>query len=196
MQDRTSSIIQVISHLDQCNDITARACGPTKQPGMVCGAIEYAYWSSISMSCHFLREDARTHGDDDEVIEKKKCQNFLYLFWSRSLKKYFMYTNLNTILYKFIMAGANSGPPKPWRDSPACSGWYLSHARCLPNPEQGGNEPTRFGTSRLPHVRKFELRTYVETMKRMMHDTWLPFWWEIPKANFKSLYARDPSLVH
>ena len=37
-----------------------------------------------------------------------------------------MYTKLNMIFYKFIMAEANSGPPK-WRQySPAGSGWLSS----------------------------------------------------------------------
>jgi hypothetical protein len=41
-----------------------------------------------------------------------------------------MYTNLNMNFSKFIMAGANSGPPK-WRQySPAGSGWLSSHVRC------------------------------------------------------------------
>jgi hypothetical protein len=55
-----------------------------------------------------------------------------------------MYTNLNMIFYKFILAGAKSRPPKPQWDSPACSGWSSSHVRHLPNPEQGGNEPMFF----------------------------------------------------
>ena len=41
------------------------------------------------------------------------------------------------------MAGANSGPPKWQQYSPAGSGWLLSHARWLPNPEPGGNKPSR-----------------------------------------------------
>jgi len=64
------------------------------------------------------------------------------------------------------MAGQKSGPPKPWQDSPTCSGWSLSHVRCLPNPEQGGNEPTlpdvvwtklsKFGVTCPPiQIRKF-----------------------------------------
>ena len=48
-----------------------------------------------------------------------------------------MYTKLNMIFYKFIMAEANSGPPKWQQYSPAGSGWSL----LLPNPEPGGNEP-------------------------------------------------------
>ena len=50
-----------------------------------------------------------------------------------------MYTKLNMIFYKFIMAEANSGPPKWQQYSPASSGWSL----LLPNPEPGGNEPIR-----------------------------------------------------
>ena len=30
--------------------------------------------ASISMSCHFPRKDARTHGDDDEVRQKKSVK--------------------------------------------------------------------------------------------------------------------------
>ena len=57
---------------------------------------------------------------NDEVHLKKKWKNFLYSFCSPSLKFNFMYTNLNTFFYKFIMAEENSGHPKPRQDS---SGW-------------------------------------------------------------------------
>ena len=50
--------------------------------------------------------------DDDEVQLKKKCENLLYPFLSLSLKNHFMYTKLNMIFYKFIMAEPNSHPPK------------------------------------------------------------------------------------
>ena len=49
---------------------------------------------------------------------KKKGQNFLYSFLSRSLKNNFMYTNLNMSFYKYIMAGAKSCPPKPQWEIP------------------------------------------------------------------------------
>jgi len=77
--------------------------------------------------------------DNDQVQLKKKCQNFLYPFLSPSLKNRFMYTKLNMIFYKFIMAEANSGPPKWQQYSPAGSGWSL----LLPNPKPGGNEPSK-----------------------------------------------------
>jgi hypothetical protein len=56
-----------------------------------------------------------THGPTAMTTKsvEKKCKNLLYQFWSPLLKIHFMYTDLNMIFLKFIMAGEISGPPKP-----------------------------------------------------------------------------------
>jgi hypothetical protein len=43
------------------------------------------------MSCHFLREDAWTHGDDDEVIEKKVSKLPIFILIPLSQKVFYVY---------------------------------------------------------------------------------------------------------
>ena len=56
-----------------------------------------------------------------------------------------MYTNLNMIFYEFIMVEENFDPQQ---DSLF---WMVVklNVRCLPNPEQGGNEPRFYITNPL-----------------------------------------------
>jgi hypothetical protein len=66
---------------------------------------------------------------------KKKCKNFLYSFGSPSLRFHFMYTNLNMVFYKFIMAGEKSRPPKPLQKIPVGS-QARRVLNCLPKADE------------------------------------------------------------
>ena len=84
------------------------------------------------MGCRFAQSrNSEMHGPTttNDKSFKKKRKTFLYSFLSPSLKNSFIYTNLNMIFLKFIMAGAKSGPPKGRQKNPAGSGWLSSHAR-------------------------------------------------------------------
>jgi len=75
---------------------------------------------SLPTSWVFRSVFVKTHGPTAMTSKfiKKKCKNFLYSFGYPSLKFHFMYTNLNMVFYKFIMAGRKSHPPKGRQEIP------------------------------------------------------------------------------
>jgi len=101
---------------DVCSDKWDCTLRERLHPGMIWQMLSPLATNKLSFPIGFC-EDTRTHGDDNKFI-KKKCKNFLYSFGSPSLKFHFMYTNLNMVFYKFIMAGRKSHPPKGRQEIP------------------------------------------------------------------------------